>query len=262
MTGRPVALVTGASAGIGRAIADELAARRYDLVVVARSRERLEALATELRATCGVDVEVLPADLLDPEQRATVEVRCSDRARPVDVLVNNAGIGTVGLFAELPADDEERAIELNVVALVRLTRAALGAMVERGSGRILQVSSIAGNQPTPNMATYGATKAFVTSFTLAVREELVGTGVTITALCPGFTRTEFQERAGVDQSDVPGFLWSKPEDVAKAGVSAMLAGQAVCTPGLLNRIAATVSGFTPHAVSRRVASLALRRARH
>lgn len=262
MTGRPVALVTGASAGIGRGIAEELAARGHDLVVVARARERLEALATELRATSGVDVEVHPADLLDPRQRATVEARLSDRARPVDVLVNNAGFGTVGLFAELPADGEEREIGLNVVALVRLTRAALGAMVERRSGRILNVSSIAGNQPTPNMATYGATKAFVTSFTLAVREELAGTGVTITALCPGFTRTEFQERAGVDQSDVPGFLWSKSEDVAKAGVAAMLAGQAVCTPGLLNRIAATASGFTPYGVSRRVASLFLRRARH
>lgn len=262
MSGRPVALVTGASAGIGRAVAEELAGRGYDLVVVARARDRLEALATELEATRSVAVEVLPADLLDAEQRGTVEARLADSGRPVDVLVNNAGFGTVGSFADLPVDGEEREVGLNVVAVLRLTRAAVGAMVSRGRGRILNVSSIAGFQPTPNMATYGATKAFVTSLTLAVREELAGTGVTITALCPGFTRTEFQERAGVDQSDVPSFLWSSAEQVAKAGVDALLAGRATCTPGLVNRVAVTASGFTPYAVSRRVASLALRRARH
>ena len=144
----------------------------------------------------GVATEVLVADLTDPAQLAKVEARLADRDRPIDVLVNNAGFGTNGRLHELDRDTETREVNLNVVALVRLTHAALGPMVERGSGGVLNVSSLAGMQPTPGNATYGATKAFVSSFTQSVHEELRGTGVKVTVVCPGFTRTEFQVRAG------------------------------------------------------------------
>ncbi|MDQ1533791.1 MAG: uncharacterized protein QOF28_1552, partial [Actinomycetota bacterium] len=183
------ALVTGASAGIGAEFVSQLASRGNDVVLVARDAARLEALATELGARHRVQTEVLVADLTDPAQLACIEDRLTDRARPVDVLVNNAGFGTNGRFSELDRDIETREVNLNVVALVRLTHAALGPMTERGSGGVLNVSSLAGGQPTPGNATYGATKAFVTSFTQSVREELRGTGVKITLVCPGFTRT-------------------------------------------------------------------------
>jgi len=184
---KPVALVTGASAGIGEQLARQLAQRGHDLVLVARDRERLEALAKDVEAEFGAQCEVLSADLTVPAELATVEAR----ARDVDVLVNNAGFGSFGRFDQLDIDVESREINLNVLALVRLTHAAAGGMTQRGHGGILNVSSLAGHQPGPLNATYSATKAFVTSFTQAVHEELKGTGVAVTALCPGFTHTEF-----------------------------------------------------------------------
>jgi uncharacterized protein len=168
------ALVTGASAGIGTAFATQLAARGDGVVLVARDRDRLDALAGVLAGSHGVATEVLVADLTDPDQLASVEARLGDRDRPIDVLGNNAGFGTNGRFAELDRDTEAREIGLNVVALVRLTHAAVAPMIERGSGGVLNVSSLAGGQPTPGNATYGATKAFVTSFTQSLHEEVRG----------------------------------------------------------------------------------------
>ncbi len=188
---RPVALVTGASAGIGEEFARQVAARGHDLVLVARDRARLEALAKELADVHGANAVVFPADLTDPQQLAEVEAR----ARTVDMLVNNAGFGTFGTFHELDLEAEVREVQLNVVALIRLTHAAAGPMAARGNGSILNVSSLAGFQAAPMNATYSATKAFVTSFTEAVHEEMKGKGVSVSVLCPGFTRTEFQERA-------------------------------------------------------------------
>ena len=153
---------------------------------------------------------MLPADLTDPEQLQTVEDRCHDDDAPIDVLVNNAGFGTFGPFHTLDLDTEVREIQLNVVALVRLTHAAATEMVPRGKGGILNVSSLAGFQPGPSNATYGATKAFVTSFTEAVHEELKGTGVSVTVLCPGFTRTGFQAAANVPASEFPGSCGRRP----------------------------------------------------
>jgi short-subunit dehydrogenase len=250
-TRRPVALVTGASSGIGQSFARRLARGGHDLVLVARDASRLEALAKELDAQCSAASEVLSADLTDATQLARVEARL--RAEPaIDVLINNAGFGSYGNFHELDVDVEAREVQLNVTALVRLTHAALGPMVARGSGSVLNVASVAAFQPVPGDATYAATKAFVLSFTEAVHEELRGTGVHMTVLAPGFTRTEFQERADYDASNVPGFMWQEADEVVEAALAALAKNRAVCVPGVLNRVTATLSGITPHVITRRV----------
>jgi hypothetical protein len=253
------ALVTGASAGIGRAFARALAGRGDDLVVVARRDGVLHELAVEVQRDEGRAVEVLPADLETDAGVAAVAARLADEARPVDLLVNNAGFGTTGRFWELDAEGEEHEIRLNVLALVQLTHAALGPMVRRGHGGVINVSSVAGYQPTPGSATYGATKAFVTSFSHAVHEELRGTGVRMMALAPGYTHTEFHRRSGDDVSSLPELLWQSPEQVVEAALRAYDRGRAVCTPGPLNTAAAAFSGSLPAGVTRRVAGLVTRR---
>lgn len=257
---RPVALVTGASAGIGRAFAEAFAARQYDLIVVARDTARLEALAKELEAAHGTTTEVLTADLCDPVALATVEARLSDEDRPVEIVVNNAGFGTWGKFHTMPLDREEQEIRLNVVALVRLTHAALPNMIERRDGGVINVASIAAMQPTPANAIYGATKAFVNSFTQAVHEELKGTGVKCLSLCPGFTRTEFQARAGVDSAEIPDFLWQSSAEVVEYAMKSFDKGKAVCVPGALNRATAGFSATAPTGITRRIAGAVVKRA--
>lgn len=251
---RPVALVTGASAGIGDAFARILAARAYNLVVVARDVARLDALAAELAGAQQTEVEVLGADLTDPAQLATVEARLADAQRPIEILVNNAGFGTMGRFNELDIDNEARMIQLNVLALTRLTHAALGPMVARGHGGILNVSSLASFQPTPKIGTYGATKAFVTSFTQSVHEDARGTGVRVTCLCPGFTRTEFQARAGAEADKMPGFVWQSADEVARAGLDGLEKNKALVVPGMLNKVTASAVGVLPTTVSRKSAA--------
>jgi uncharacterized protein len=251
------ALVTGASSGIGREIARQLAARGTHIVAVARDEDRLAALAREVaEARDDVEVEVLPADLADPAQLAAVEVRLADvdAARPVDLLVNNAGFGTYGRFADLDRDGEEREIRVNVVALVRLTHAALGPMLARGHGAILNVSSVAGLQAKPGNATYGATKAYVANFSEAVHGELAGTGVTLTAVLPGFTHTEFQQRAGIEGRDIPGFAWQSVEDCAAEALAGARAGKAWVVTGRLNRVMVAAAGVAPRGIKRRVAA--------
>jgi uncharacterized protein len=257
---RPVALVTGASAGIGRTFAQTLAARGHDLVVVARDTARLELLAKELEAAHGTTTEVLGADLSVGADVATVEMRLTDDDRPVELLVNNAGFATVGRYHELPIAREIQEIGLNVVAVARLTHAALPGMVERGAGGVINVASMAAIQPTPLNATYGATKAFVSSLSQAVHEELAGTGVRCMVLCPGFTRTEFQERAGIDSNDIPDFLWQEPAAVVDVALRAYEKGRAVCVPGPLNRVTAGFSAAVPSTVSRKIAGLVVKRA--
>ena len=256
---RPVALITGASAGIGNAFAHGLASRGYDLVVVARDTARLDALAKELEAAHGTTTQVLTADLSDSVQLATVETRLADEDRPVEVVVNNAGFGTMGHFKDLPIDRETEEIALNVVALTRLTHAALPNMLERRIGGVINVASIAAFQPTPGNATYGATKAFVSSLSQGVHEELRGTGVNCMALCPGFTRTEFQQRAGIDSSDVPDFLWQDAATVVDYAMKAFEKGKALCVPGPLNRATAGFSATVPSGVSRRIAGAIVKR---
>ncbi len=257
---RPTALVTGASAGIGNAFARGLATRGYDLVVVARDTARLDALAKELEAAHGGSVEVLGADLSDAAQLATVEARLADASRPVELVVNNAGFGTMGHFKDLPIDREQEEIALNVVALTRLTHAALPNLVERRTGGVINVASIAAFQPTPGNATYGATKAFVFSLSQGIHEELRGSGVNCMVLCPGFTRTEFQQRAGIDSTDVPGFLWQEADTVVDFAMKSFVSGKAVCVPGALNRVTAGFSATAPSGLTRRIAGAIVKRA--
>ena len=253
-TRRCRALVTGASTGLGAAFATALARQQYDLTIVARSRERLEALAGRLRQSYGIAVEVVVADLTHSTVLRTVEERVAgDNA--LELLVNNAGFGTTGSFARLDPDQEEAEIRLNVLALVRLTRAALPGMIARGRGAIINVSSLAAFAPGPYDATYSATKAFVNSFTEALHEELCGTGVHVQTLCPGFTHTEFQQRAGIDISKIPTFAWMTPEAVVEASLSAMQRRQVVCVPGLGNRLLALLMGAAPRRLVRRVSGL-------
>lgn len=245
------ALVTGASSGIGAAFARRLAGDGYDLVVVARNREALENLAAECASRHAVEIEVLPADLTRTEERGVVEARLA--AQPgFDLLVNNAGFGTAGRFAESDVDREAEEIELNVVALVRLARAALGPMSARGRGAIINVSSLAGLGPYPYTATYGATKAFVNSFSEALAEELRESGVRIQALLPGFTRTEFQQRAGIDPTTVPSFAWLEPEAVVDASLADLARGAVICIPGRGYRALVGLSGLVPRAAFRRI----------
>jgi short-subunit dehydrogenase len=255
--GRRKALVTGASAGIGEAFARALAAQHYDVVLVARRRERLEVLAKELAERHHVQARAEAIDLTEAEELDALVA--SVAVDPPDLLVNNAGFGTVGAFAELEAERELEQIQLNVVALVRLTRAALPNLLERGRGGIVNVSSLAGEGPGPFTATYAATKAFVTSFSQSLHEEVRGSGVVVQALLPGFTRTEFQEVAGVDPGMVPGFAWMRPEHVVRASLAALEAGEAVCIPGAGNRLLGGLQALAPRALTRRVLGAVQRR---
>lgn len=250
---RKRALVTGASAGIGMAFAERLAADGFDLILVARDRQRLDALAERLARDHVVRAEALPADLIDPLERGLVENVVEDT--PLDLLVNNAGFGTVGAFAAADADAEEREVQLNAIALMRLTRAALPEMVARGRGAIINVSSLAAFQPAPYTATYAATKAFVNSFTEALHEELRGSGVVLQALCPGFTRTEFQHRAGVDVSRIPDMAWMDAAAVVDASLAALARRELICVPGLANQALAALSAAVPRSWSRRLAAM-------
>ena len=255
----PRALVTGASSGIGRAFAVALAARGHDLVLVARREATLLELAAELEHDHGRSSEVLVADLETDAGTGVVEGRLADRDRPVELLVNNAGFGTSGAFSDLDVDGEEHEIRLNVVALVRLTHAALGPMLERGHGGVINVSSVAAYQPTPWGATYGATKAFVSSFTNALHEELRGTPVRIMTFAPGYTRTEFHVRAEMPVNRMPALLWQTADEAVDAALRAYERGRAVCTPGPINTTAAAFSGSLPAGITRRMAGLVTRR---
>lgn len=245
-----LALVTGASAGIGEAFAERLAADGYDLLLVARAQDRLDAIAERLEQKHGVSARVLAADLTDHEQRA--EVESALREATPDLLVNNAGFGTVGRFAESDAAAEEREVMLNVVALSQLTRAVLPGMIARRSGSVINVSSMAAFQAAPYNATYAATKAFVNSFTESLAEELADTGIVVQALCPGFTRTEFQERAGINVTGIPDMAWMSAADVVDASLAGLARGELVCIPGFSNRALTTLTAFLPRSWTRKL----------
>lgn len=258
MSDRPIALVTGASAGIGAVYARALAARGRDLVLVARSEGSLKELADELHERHRAETEVLPADLTLPDGVRELETRLG--RGDVELLVNNAGFGTYGRFDQLPVDAEEEEIRLNVLALVRLSHAALGPMVERGRGAIVNVASLAAYLPGPEFATYAATKAFVLSFSESLMVELRGTGVTVQALCPGFVRTGFQQNAGMDSAEqgVPRFLWLTPEQVVDASLRALGRGSGVCVPDARYKVGAALLDVTPRALTRRASALGSR----
>jgi uncharacterized protein len=200
----PTALITGATAGIGNAFARLLAAQGHDLVMVARDSVRLGKVADDLRARHGISAEVITADLTDRAQLERVAARLREASRPVDVLISNAGFSPAGDFPDSELSDEERLLDVMIRAVLVLTHAAIPGMLARGRGRIITVSSVAGFIPS---GTYSAAKAWATTFTASVASELAGTGVTATALCPGYVRTEFHQRAGLDMSRLPSWAW-------------------------------------------------------
>jgi short-subunit dehydrogenase len=246
---RSLSLVTGASSGIGRAFARQLAAEGYDLVLVARRREQLEVLAKELGESFETQVELLPGDLTRPEDLRRVEERLQ-REPVVDLLVNSAGFGTGRPFLEVAPERIEAEIRLNALATIRLVRAALPGMVARGRGAIINVSSAMGFQGNPFFANYGATKAYLTNVTQALADEFRGTGVRFQALCPGPVLTEFGEVAGIDDSGFPGFTVLRPEQVVKTSLRALEKGREVCIPGVAMRTTAWLTARLPSSMSR------------
>lgn len=249
----PTSLITGASAGLGRAYARHLAREGSDLVLVARDQRRLTELADQLRSGYGVGVEVLAADLTDIRQCQRVERRLSSQAAPaVDLLVNNAGIGTDGLFWEVPVEDEERLLRLNVRAVMRLTHAALRSMVVRedghGAGEVLTVSSMAALTPMPKGGSYAASKAYVSTLMQSLHVDLGSSGVRVCVVEPGLIRTEFQERAGIELS-VPGPLWLDPEQVVERSLHDLRSGRPVSVPGTHYQLAGAVLRYAPRRIA-------------
>ena len=239
-TGPGTAVITGASAGIGAEFAHQLAQYGYNLVLVARRTERLHAVAEEIlaeaaRANHSIAIEILPADLTDPEALRRVENRIA--ALPdLALLVNNAGFGNGGKFTEVDIQLEENMAKVHILATMRLSRAALPVLIRRGHGGIINVSSIASFLPGPAAATYGASKAFLNSFSLSLQEELKGSGVRVQALCPGYTYSEFHDRIGFDRSRIPAFAWMQARPVVEESLQGLQEGQALVVPGLLNKL--------------------------
>jgi uncharacterized protein len=246
---RPLALITGASSGIGAALAREAANDGYDLVLVARRREPMQALAVELNAA-GAEVTVISADLGKPGGAAALMQIVDERGLTIDTLINNAGLGDSARFDQADPERISSMLQVNVVALTELTRLVLPKMVARRRGRIMLVASIAAFQPGPRMAVYYATKAYVLSFGRAIAYELRRSGVTVTTLCPGATETEFAHVANLDGAalfDGPVPIMSAA-DVARQGYRAMKAGRPVLVTGFLNRLVALSTRFTPTAL--------------
>lgn len=244
------ALITGASSGLGAEYARQLAAKGAHLVLVARDRDALDRLAKGLRATYGVEVEVLAADLLNARQRARVEERLADGARPIGVLVNNAGFGLPLSFEANDIDDEVAHLRLHVEVPMRLTHAALGAMLARGHGRILNVASVAAFIPR---STYGASKGWLVSFSRWANGRYGPRGVTVTAVCPGYTHTRFHERMGLPpgKEGIPDSLWLDARDVVAASLRDAARGVAVSVPSLRYKILVALARFAPPSVAAR-----------
>jgi short-subunit dehydrogenase len=246
------ALVTGATAGIGLSFARQLAAQGYDLVLVARDKARLEEVRAELADTHRVAVEVLPADLANRSQLATVEARLGDRQRPIDLLVNNAGFGLKDRFLDNTADQEQEMLDVLVGAVLRLSHAALGPMVERGHGGIINVSSVAAFLPR---GTYSAAKAWVNSFSEWASHEYAGRGVHVMALCPGFTKTEFHERMGVSRGSAPSFMWLDVDELVATALRDYAKKKVFSIPSAQYKAVVGITRAIPKGVLQRFQSL-------
>ena len=248
---RRVALITGPTSGIGEGFARRYAADGYDVVLVSRDADRLDQLAAELSNEGGCNVEVLPADLADAAGRDTVAERL---ASGVDVLVNNAGFGTSGEFWTADPAMLQRQLDVNVTAIMQLTRAALPAMIDKGAGTVINVSSVAGLL-SGRGSTYSASKAYVVSFTEGLAVGLRGTGVGIHVVCPGYVHTEFHDRAGIDMTSLPSFMWLEVDDVVRETLAEVARGNVLIIPGLQYKAITTVSRMVPRTLSRAATSV-------
>lgn len=247
-------LITGASSGIGEALAQLCGERHFDVVLVARRKEKLNEIAIELRQKFSVEAEVIVADLTVKEQLKEVEERI-DKG-DIDILINNAGFGSSGPFVELDLETQLNLIDLNVKALVALSRYAAVHMVKKQKGTIVNISSLASYQPMTGSSVYGAAKSFVTSFSHALREELSSSGVNVLVVCPGMTHTEFFERSQWIESkkgeSYPPFIWQTSMDVAKATFEGIDKQKGVVIPGLLNKSIAALTSSLPGTVTRKM----------
>jgi uncharacterized protein len=254
-TTHPLALVTGPTSGLGRLFADRLAARSYDLVLVARDEARLTAVAEDLAATYDVSCEVLVADLVDREQLKLVEDRLADRIHPVDLLVNNAGFGLKRKFLNNTVEQEQAHLDVLVTAPMRLMHAALGQMTERRTGGVINVSSVAGTQPR---GSYSAAKAYLNRFGEWASHEYAPQGVRIMTLLPGFTRTEFHDRMDVGRDAVPRPMWLDADRVVDEALADFDAGKRVSIPSKRYKVIATASRYLPIGLLRRFQQLGRR----
>lgn len=253
------ALITGASRGIGAAFAERLAMRGRPLILVARDRQRLDALATDLTARHAVPIHVLALDLAEPGAARSLHRVCTEHRWRITTLVNNAGIGRFGRFLDHPIDDYVAMLHLNIMAPLELCHLFLGDMRTIGHGEIVNIASIAALQPTPYLAAYGATKAFVLSFSEALAAEYSAASVRILAVCAGATRTEFFEAAGIrDLRRIESFPMQSADEVAVAALSALERGATFAIPGWRNRVLATVSRLVPHRLRLMLTARALR----
>jgi short-subunit dehydrogenase len=249
----PLALITGASAGIGRSFAESLARRGYDLILVARSTNRIETLGRELAGRHKTTCDAWTADVSSDVGREEVARRVAALPR-LDLLINNAGFVTTGKLVKTELEPQMEMLRCHVLAPMRLTRAALPRMIGHGSGGIINVSSIAGFFYGPGNVNYAATKAYLTSFTLGLDTELVGTGIRVQALCPGFTHTEIHDEMLHIKRQIPPWLWMASGDVAEISLRQLEAGGAVvCIPGIRNKLMTLVGRLVPHGLWRRLA---------
>ena len=249
------ALITGASSGLGEEFARQLARENYDLVLTARREDRLNVVAAEAMKLGSSKVDVIASDLGQPDAAARLHEQVNARGLEIECLVNNAGFGTHGIFHKLPLDREIEEINLNVTALVSLTRLFLDGMVARRRGTVINVASTAAFQPVPYMATYAATKAFVLNFSEAVAREVKSAGVTVMALCPGPTRTEFQGTAGVETSSFPSFAYMDAKTVVAQALASAKRGKSVRINGIINQVMAQSNRFSPRAITTRIAGM-------
>ncbi|MES2949799.1 MAG: SDR family oxidoreductase [Pseudomonadota bacterium] len=260
---KPTALITGASSGIGEALAGCFAAAKHDVILVARSEGKLKALAENLARQHGVNVTVQPSDLSKPGAAAQLLAALTRKHSSVDVLVNCAGVLEQGAFTAIDHASHQNIIDLNISGLTAMLSAFVPGMVERGSGKVLNVASIAAFQPVPTLASYAASKAYVLSLSESLAEELRDTGVTVTALCPGITATNMlTQAAGANDKlgQLPGFLVAEVQEVADLAFAATMKGDAICVPGIVNQAAMIASRGTPKWLVRRIGGLLGRKA--
>jgi short-subunit dehydrogenase len=257
--GMSTVLITGASSGIGEALARLLAGQGHRLVLVARRLDRLEALAAALDRDRTGCVELLPADLLDSDGIAHVEARLRDEGMPVDELVNNAGVALYGPFVDAAPAATQAQFAMHVDVPMRLMHAALPGMVARRQGGVLNIASTAGLQATPGLAAYAASKSALIALSEAVHDEVRPHGVRVTCTAPGYTRTELQQAAGVDASRLPNYMWTSPERVAKSAWQHHTQGRALHVPGALNAISAVALRLGPRRAARAAGAALVRR---